>query len=100
MTLSYYIKSLLMDELRWRTNLSDPSIMNITTGFSEKIFSRRHTVVPTYLTDEMYEAARQVIPGIGFKQANDMYQAAINEYSKHQEPDNNDEEDDDHPSFW
>lgn len=97
MTLSSYIHALLIDELRWRTNLSESAIEIIAGGFAEKILARRHTVVPTYLTDEMYEAAKQVLPDIEFKKANELYRAAITEYGKHRELAR---DEDDQPAFW
>lgn len=97
MSLSFYIKSLLIEELSWRTNLSDSAMATIADGFAERVLSRRHTVVPTYLTDEMYEATKMVVPGIDFKTANEIYRAAIIEYAQ-QLP--LAKKEDDQPSFW
>lgn len=97
MSLNFYIKSLLMEELSWRTNLSDSTMATIADGFAERVASRRHTIVPTYLTDEMYEATKLVDMDIDFKKANEIYRAAIIEYEQWLPPP---KKDDDQSSFW
>ncbi len=83
MTLNCWIKTLLMDELRWRTNLSDSIIGVIAEGFAERLNSTRHTIVPTYLSDEMFEAQKAEVGDIEFSISSALYRAAINEYRRH-----------------
>lgn len=97
MSMNFYVKSLLMDELRWRTNLSDDTISSITESFLQKVKARRHTIVPTYLTDDMYESAKSVNPAMDFSMANDIYRAAITEYERH---DPSPVSEDVQPTFW
>lgn len=83
MSLNAFIKHALIDILAWRTNLSDSYMHNIAEHFSDRVSSSRHALVPTYLTDEMFEAIRLEHPNLDFKTANSIYGTAIREYSRH-----------------
>lgn len=99
MSINHYIKSMLADELRWQTRLTDETITRIIEAFSKRMELRRHTIVPTYLTDDMYEAAKIALPGVNFQVANDMYRSAVSDYNKRRnliEPDDQE----DTGSFW
>jgi hypothetical protein len=72
-----WVKWLLMEEMRWRTNLSNDLIEKIAAGFMDKMESRRLTILPTYLSDEMYEAQKFTVGAIDYKTASDLYRSAL-----------------------
>jgi hypothetical protein len=80
-----WVRWLLMEELRWRTNLSNETIERIAVGFMDKMEDRRLTIVPTYLSDKMYDAQLSVVGPIDYKMANSMYLAALAEHGSHTE---------------
>jgi hypothetical protein len=82
MSINGYVKGLLADELRWKTRLSEDAILKIIESFTERLEMRRHVIVPTYLTDDMYDAARESVIGIDFNTASKIYRSAVNEYGK------------------
>ena len=82
MSANSFVKSMLFNELRWRTRLTDGDITIIVESFMEQLERRRHTIVPTYLTDNMYETQKSIDPDIEFNKANGLYKSALAEYNK------------------
>ena len=78
-----WVKWILMEEMQWRTNLSNETIEKIASGFMEKMGTRRLTIVPTYLSDEMFEAQRTLIGSIDYTVASSLYRAALDEHNSH-----------------
>jgi len=77
-----WVRWLLMEELRWRTNLSNDTIEKIAVGFMDRLETKHLTIVPTYLSDEMYDAQRTAVGHIDYKKANSMYRAALEEHGR------------------
>jgi len=92
------IRELITDELLWRTNLSDETINKISENVIERVISKRYTLLPSYLTDDMYNVQREIYPNITYNKANEMYRAAMIEYHTPIETNNSDIDDD--GSFW
>ena len=76
------IQSLIADELFWHTNLSDDSIYKIANNVADRLLDKRYTVIPRYLTDDMYDVQQQICPDIPYSIANEMYKEALNEYHR------------------
>lgn len=75
-----FVKGLMFDILAWKTNLSDGAVHEIVDVFAKRASNCRHTFVPTYLTDDMYEAVRSLHPGVDFATANSIYVRAVDAY--------------------
>lgn len=97
MTGNAFVKMVLIEELRWKTRLSDRDIVSIVDGFMEKLDRRRYTVVPTYLTDDMYDAQKEIDPDIRFDLASKLYRSALVQWNSLEEIPKKPDED---GSFW
>lgn len=97
MSHNIWVRDLLISEIRYRSRLSEETMDLIASSFMEKLESRRHTLVPIYLTDEMYEAQKRIDGDLDYRTANSMYSAAITEYNRISE---RPAQDDEQYGFW
>ena len=90
MTQNWFFKEQVRDTLLWRSGLKPAQIDLLIDELTARLDSKHLTVVPTYLSDEMYEAQLSVNPEISYNEANKMYGNALKKYAsliKAAEPD-------------
>ena len=80
MTGNGWVRRLLADEIRWRTNLPEKITGEIVDGFMENLDNRRRTIMPTYLDDDMYGAQLRSGLIVDYGTASLAYRAIVTEY--------------------
>jgi hypothetical protein len=73
-----WFRKFLADELfTAHVDLNRRNIDQVADYIVKRLETKRLTVVPTFLDDNMYDAQKNFDAGITYKNANDMYSSAV-----------------------
>jgi hypothetical protein len=81
MTQNWFFKEQLRETLMWRSGLKPAQVEVLVDEIANKLDSKHLTVVPTYLSEEMYAAQLDINPVIPYNDANKMYVEAVKMYA-------------------
>jgi hypothetical protein len=98
MTVNPLIKNRLRYEIARQKKLTGDEIDAMVENISTMLEHQRLTIAPTYLTDDMFDAQKEVCPDITFKESDKLWVAAWKHHAyKPVQPIDNDDE---QGSFW
>jgi hypothetical protein len=73
-----WFRKFLADELfTARVELNRRNLNDIADHIVQRLETKRLTIVPTFLDDNMYDAQKNLVTDISYKDANAMYTSAI-----------------------
>lgn len=81
MTQNHWAMQRLKDSLRYGLGLTDKDVNAIAERLEQTYKSNRLVVLPTYLTDEMYDAQTMIDGQLSYQKANKSWTAAIDSYT-------------------
>lgn len=89
---NWWIYQQIKAEIENKTRMSDDRIHELVLGILDRLDTRRLTIVPQYLTDDMFDAQKTMVPTLEFASASKLYLAALENYKNKDAPKNVTEE--------
>jgi hypothetical protein len=80
MFLGHLAKEVIQEEFRQSVRCED-KIEKIVSGIISRLEYKRQAIVLTFLTDQMYEAMKRIMPNLDYTTANLLYVSAIKQYN-------------------
>jgi hypothetical protein len=84
--MNWWAKEQLKQVLQSNTNIGPRKVDALLENLVDYLERRRLTVVPTYLSDEMFEAHVEIDPDAKYSTASRLYTSAIEKYNGFSEP--------------
>lgn len=81
---NWWIYEQIKTEIENKTRMSDNRIHELVLGILSRLNSRHLTIVPQYLTDDMFDAQQKLFPNLEFTNANKLYTSALENFKSKQ----------------
>lgn len=78
--MNHWLRDILREYLILEAQVSASRVDDVVEGLHRKLQERHMTIVPDFLSDEMFDAQRQFNPDLDYAQQNRLYTRAINAY--------------------